>query len=621
MSLGGNGGGSKESATTAANDGGRGGGTTSAGGTTSYPADWKPYTGPVPILEYHAIQPPVSGAAYPQLFVPQADFVEQMKWLDDHGYEGVTLDQVEDAWYKGGELPPKPVVLSFDDGYLSQYVAAFPALQHFHWPGVLNLVTKGADLPDDDVKRCWTPGWELASHTVHHLDLTTLDSSQLHEEVASSRKILQRSFRGPGEQLLLPGGPLRQHGDRRRPGGRLPRGDDRGPRARHVRASVRPHPDRDHRWTTGSTGSCRSSSGAGRHSGSRRPAGEHRLALGGEGRRALARGRAARRAGRVQRPGSAGSASRPSTASTSGASPATRGVRENRARGWPRALGIDPSGVLIGRQVHGAELQPHDGPTEPGRFADPAPGASRRPTGTSTDRRRARRPLVLVADCLPVALAGPDGVAMIHCGWRGLAAGIVERGVEAVEATGGGDRPRHRPLLLRGRRRGPRRLRARAGSRPGRMLDLREVARAPAGARRASSEIEVSELCTSCEPELFFSHRRDSGRTGRQAGLVVDGASRCPGSIHGLEAGRIRGATSSGCASARAPGSRSSPRRKYVPLEEMGALAEAGVDAGRREPPPGPRGEARALGRRLRLGLHRQPPEPQGQGGSCRSCA
>lgn len=208
MSLGGNGGGSKESATTAANDGGGGGGATSAGGTTSYPADWKPYTGPVPILEYHAIQPPVSGAAYPQLFVPQADFVEQMKWLDDQGYEGVTLDQVEDAWYKGGELPPKPVVLSFDDGYLSQYVAAFPALQHFHWPGVLNLVTKGADLPDDDVKRMLdaNPGWELASHTVHHLDLTTLDSSQLHEEVANSRKILQDRFGVPVNNFCYPSG-------------------------------------------------------------------------------------------------------------------------------------------------------------------------------------------------------------------------------------------------------------------------------------------------------------------------------------------------------------------------------------------------------------------------------
>ena len=195
------------SATNAADNAGAGGGT-SGGSTTSYPADWKPYTGPVPILEYHAIQPPVSGSAYPQLFVPQADFVEQMKWLDDHGYEAVTLDQVENAWYKGGELPPKPMVLTFDDGYLSQYVAAFPALEHFHWPGVLNLVAKGSDLPDADVQKMLDAKapWELASHTVNHLDLTTLDASELRREVSDSRRILQDRFGVPVNNFCYPAG-------------------------------------------------------------------------------------------------------------------------------------------------------------------------------------------------------------------------------------------------------------------------------------------------------------------------------------------------------------------------------------------------------------------------------
>jgi peptidoglycan/xylan/chitin deacetylase (PgdA/CDA1 family) len=186
----------------------QGGGQGDQASVTSYPPDWKPYTEPVPIIGYHAIQPPVEGSTYPELFVPQADFVEQMKWLDEHGYEAVTLDQVEDAWYAGGELPPKPVVLTFDDGYLSQYVAAFPALQHFHWPGVLNLVAKGSDLPDDDVRKMLdaNPPWELASHTVHHLDLTTLDSSQLHEEVADSRRILQDRFGVTVDNFCYPSG-------------------------------------------------------------------------------------------------------------------------------------------------------------------------------------------------------------------------------------------------------------------------------------------------------------------------------------------------------------------------------------------------------------------------------
>ena len=176
--------------------------------TASYPADWKPYTGPVPILGYHAIQPPVAGSDDPQQFVPQDDFVEQMKWLDENGYEAVTLDQVEDAWYNGGELPSKPIVLTFDDGYLSQYVAAFPALEHFHWPGVLNLVAEGADLPDDDVRKMLDADvpWELASHTISHVDLTTLDSTELRHEVAGSRRILQDRFGVPVDNFSYPAG-------------------------------------------------------------------------------------------------------------------------------------------------------------------------------------------------------------------------------------------------------------------------------------------------------------------------------------------------------------------------------------------------------------------------------
>jgi peptidoglycan/xylan/chitin deacetylase (PgdA/CDA1 family) len=174
--------------------------------TPSYPAGWKSHPGPVPILEYHAIQPPVSGAQFPQLFVPQADFQRQMQWLKDNGFEAVTLDQVETAWYEHGELPARPIVVSFDDGYLSQYVAAFPELQHLGWKGVINLVTQGSDLPDEDVQKMLDAGWELASHTITHADLTAVDSAQLEREVAGSRQILKRRFGVPVNNFCYPAG-------------------------------------------------------------------------------------------------------------------------------------------------------------------------------------------------------------------------------------------------------------------------------------------------------------------------------------------------------------------------------------------------------------------------------
>jgi len=174
--------------------------------TPGFPADWAPHPGPVPILEYHAIQPPIPGSPYPELFVPQADLEQQMKWLDDHGYEGVTLDQVEDAWYEEGRLPAKPVVISFDGGYLSQFVAAFPLLQALGWPGVLNLKAQDSDLPDAEVEKMIDGGWELASHTITHPDLTTLGEADLEREVAGSREALRRRFGVPVNNFCYPSG-------------------------------------------------------------------------------------------------------------------------------------------------------------------------------------------------------------------------------------------------------------------------------------------------------------------------------------------------------------------------------------------------------------------------------
>ncbi len=88
-----------------------------------------PTRGPVPILEYHVLGKPPEGEPYPELFVGRDDFAKQMDWLEERGYEAVTLEQVQEAWYHGGTLPPKPIVLSFDDGYRPQFTFALPTLK------------------------------------------------------------------------------------------------------------------------------------------------------------------------------------------------------------------------------------------------------------------------------------------------------------------------------------------------------------------------------------------------------------------------------------------------------------------------------------------------------------
>jgi YfiH family protein len=192
-------------------------------------------------------------------------------------------------------------------------------------------------------------------------------------------------------------------------------------------------------------------------------------------------------------------------------------VRTNRGR-MASAVGVDPLDVLIGRQVHGVEVELQDERQPAAPFARPGPRVSEVDGQATVSERLA--PLVFVADCLPVALAGPGGVAMVHCGWRGLAGGIIANGVAAVEATAAAIGPGIGPCCYEV---GPEVLEAFAdlgeGIADGRMLDLVEVARRLL-ARSGVQEAETSGLCTSCERELFFSHRRDQGRTGRQAGIV-----------------------------------------------------------------------------------------------------
>jgi YfiH family protein len=196
-------------------------------------------------------------------------------------------------------------------------------------------------------------------------------------------------------------------------------------------------------------------------------------------------------------------------------------VVENRCR-IAAALGFKPDQVVFARQVHGTRLVEHPSESR-GSFVRPERTKEPRDV-VEADGHVVREPglvpLVFVADCLPVALAGPKGVAMVHAGWRGLAGGIVAAGAEAVGATSAAIGPGIGPCCYEV---GEEVLGAFSdlgdGIANGRMLDLPEAARRLV-ARAGVERVESAGLCTSCEQELFFSHRRDDGRTGRQAGVA-----------------------------------------------------------------------------------------------------
>jgi YfiH family protein len=161
------------------------------------------------------------------------------------------------------------------------------------------------------------------------------------------------------------------------------------------------------------------------------------------------------------------------------------------------------------RQVHGTRVIE----ARAGRDGD-LPDADGQVTAA-----RGVAPIVLTADCLPVALVAPEGVAMLHAGWRGLAGGILAEGAEALRALGAS-----RIAAAIGPGAGPccyevgDEVHAAFGT-SGRTVDLKAIARGrleDAGVE----EIHDCGLCTMCDPERFFSHRRDRGVTGRQAGVA-----------------------------------------------------------------------------------------------------
>ncbi len=184
-----------------------------AAGKVLETADWKPTRAEVPILMYHDVEAPPAEAPFPELHVDARDFADQMSWLAGRGYTAVTIDQVAEAWYRGGSLPAKPIVLTFDDGFASHFDVARPVLADHGWPGVLMLqVMSGKGLPEGgaispkQVEKLIAGGWEIGSHTITHADLTTIDGTQLESEVARSRDALREQFGIPVNHLCFPAG-------------------------------------------------------------------------------------------------------------------------------------------------------------------------------------------------------------------------------------------------------------------------------------------------------------------------------------------------------------------------------------------------------------------------------
>ena len=181
-------------------------------GSVSHGTD-KPGTATVPILMYHVINaPPPQSAASAALYVPAEEFSSQMDALKADGWHAVTLDQLDAYWTRGVPLGPgKPIVITFDNGYASQYTNALPVLKRLGWVGVENLQVSGlppseGGLTDSQVRGLIAAGWELDTQGVSGADLITLDSDHLRAEVTTARQLVRSRYGVPVNWFSYPSG-------------------------------------------------------------------------------------------------------------------------------------------------------------------------------------------------------------------------------------------------------------------------------------------------------------------------------------------------------------------------------------------------------------------------------
>src|SRR5271155_1879660 len=175
-------------------------------------ATGRPGTLPVPILTYHVIAPAPAGAPFPGLYVTPSAFAAQMQALQSAGWHPVTLDQVQAYWSRGVPLGPgKAVVLSFDNGYQSQYTQALPVLRRLGWVADENIQLSGlppsqGGLGPGEISGLLAAGWELDTQGFSHADLITLDAEELHYQVAVARQVLQQRYGVPVNWFCYPSG-------------------------------------------------------------------------------------------------------------------------------------------------------------------------------------------------------------------------------------------------------------------------------------------------------------------------------------------------------------------------------------------------------------------------------
>lgn len=158
----------------------------------------------VPILLYHHISDTIDT----QYNVRPENFAAQMKWLYDNGYQTVTIAEVAEAIRNQKSLPTRPVVITFDDGYLDVYQNAYPVLQQYDYVATFYIIANTVDtrknLSTNKLLNLIQSGWEIGSHSMTHVDLN--ENDQWETEIVGSKDLLEEKLGVKIETFAYPYG-------------------------------------------------------------------------------------------------------------------------------------------------------------------------------------------------------------------------------------------------------------------------------------------------------------------------------------------------------------------------------------------------------------------------------
>lgn len=166
--------------------------------------DYKIYG--VPVLNYHQVNDEKHSAL--TLHVDQ--FKEQMEYLHNQGYNTITLAQLYDYLENGTELPNKPIVITFDDGYVDNYKNVLPILKEYNMKATLFMISDAANTPGfvstEQMHQMEAGGFDIQGHTNHHKILTKIDPTELSDALLGGKTSLEGILGEPIEYLAYPGG-------------------------------------------------------------------------------------------------------------------------------------------------------------------------------------------------------------------------------------------------------------------------------------------------------------------------------------------------------------------------------------------------------------------------------